>query len=794
MKLPALILSAAVSLHAQQPPSIVPAGADGKPLNLGFESGTIDGWTIEGDAFANQPIEGDTVVKRREDMKSGHAGKYWAGSFERTRTDDGVGTLTSVPFRATQPWGSFLIGGGDWPETRVEVVTKDDNKVIHTARGVQQEAMQRSLVDLTKVQGRDIYIRVVDQKKGHWGHVNFDDFVFHPERPTFARAASLTPALSLDAVEHAGLSAEKAVEVATVPEGYELKVFAAEPDIINPVSFALDDRARVWAVEGMTYPNRAKDGEGKDRVIVFEDTDGDGKHDKRTVFMEGLNLVSGIEVGHGGVYLGAAPYLHFVPVKDWENPKPAGPMETLLDGWGFQDTHETLNSFRWGPDGWLYGCHGVFTHSNVGKPGAPDTERQKINAGIWRFHPIDKKFEVYAHGTSNPWGIDWNAEGDLFAEACVIPHLFHIIPGARYHRQAGAHFNKFTFDDIKTIADHRHYLGGNPHGGNNKSDAAGGGHAHAGLAILQHPSWPEKLRGGVIMGNIHGARINMDILERKGSGYVGKHGPDFINFHDKGSQIVDIREGPEGTLFMIDWYDLNQCHHNQRNKHEYTTGRVYRLAKKGAKLSPVNLAKMSHEELGKTVLGADPVRAKFAGRMLIERMSEVGAQMEIAKAVHNLGEKTPETGADRAATRRFRQLLFSVMARIEPGQRKGVMTRQWFENLAESDGWFVWRAAEDPYFHEHALAVYPALAAKTKDPVIRLALASACQRLTLEQRKPIVMALLAREEDKDDHNLPLMYWYAAEPLGADPVVAADLLGACKIPKVQEYLARRMAEK
>jgi hypothetical protein len=124
----------------------------------------------------------------------------------------------------------------------------------------------------------------------------------------------------------------RSAQVAIVPEGYELKAFAAEPDIINPVSFALDDRARVWAVEGMTYPNRAKEGQGKDRVLVFEDTDGDGKHDKRTVFMEGLNLVSGIEVGNGGVYIGAAPYVHFVPVKDWNEPKPAGPMETLLDG------------------------------------------------------------------------------------------------------------------------------------------------------------------------------------------------------------------------------------------------------------------------------------------------------------------------------------------------------------------------------------------------------------------------------------------------------------------------------
>src|SRR5262249_28376732 len=153
----------------------------------------------------------------------------------------------------------------------------------------------------------------------------------------------------------------------------------------------LDDRGRVWVVEGNTYPIRRQpreanspfvaDGIQGDRILIFEDTDGDGHFDKRTVFMEGLNLVSGIEVGFGGVWIGAAPYFMYVPMKD---DRPTGPPQILLDGWGYQDTHETLNSFIWGPDGWLYGCHGVFTHSRVGKPGTPDKERVLINAGIWR--------------------------------------------------------------------------------------------------------------------------------------------------------------------------------------------------------------------------------------------------------------------------------------------------------------------------------------------------------------------------------------------------------------------------
>ena len=124
-------------------------------------------------------------------------------------------------------------------------------------------------------------------------------------------------------------------------------------------------------------------------------------------------MISGLEVGYGGVWIGAAPYFQFIPDAN-DDLVPDGPAQTLLDGWGYQDTHETLNAFTWGPDGWLYGCHGVFTHSRVGKPGTPDNERVPMNAGVWRFHPLRKEFEVFAWGTSNPWGVDFNDHGQAY--------------------------------------------------------------------------------------------------------------------------------------------------------------------------------------------------------------------------------------------------------------------------------------------------------------------------------------------------------------------------------------------
>ena len=295
--------------------------------------------------------------------------------------------------------------------------------VIAKASGDDTEDMSRVAFDLTPHLGKEIFIRLVDDDTRGWGHVNFDDFRLHDQKPEVAKRADVP-----DAFLHAGLSPEEAAKAMTVPEGFKVTLFAGEPDVHQPIAFAIDDRGRLWVAEAYSYPIRVPDDKARDQILIFEDADGDGKFDTRKVFADKLNLVSGIELGYGGVWVGAAPNFLFIPDKDGDD-KPDGPPQILLDGWGWQDTHETLNTFTWGPDGWLYGCHGVFTHSKVGKPGTPDKERMPINAGIWRYHPTRHKFEVFAEGTSNPWGIDFDEHGQLFVTACVIPHLYHVIQG-----------------------------------------------------------------------------------------------------------------------------------------------------------------------------------------------------------------------------------------------------------------------------------------------------------------------------------------------------------------------------
>src|SRR5215213_577573 len=160
-----------LTLSAQ---GVLPVGKDGQPLNLDFETGTLKDWTAEGDAFKDQPIKGDTVSPRRGDMKSRHQGQFWIGGYEKFG-DKPTGTLTSVPFKVTHPWGSFLVGGGPHTlETCVEIVS--GKEVIFRASGTEAEDMSRVAVDLAKHKDKEIFIRIVDKHTWHWGHINFDDF------------------------------------------------------------------------------------------------------------------------------------------------------------------------------------------------------------------------------------------------------------------------------------------------------------------------------------------------------------------------------------------------------------------------------------------------------------------------------------------------------------------------------------------------------------------------------------------------------------------------------------------
>ncbi len=755
------------------PDGVFPTNAKGEPLNFGFETGTLKDWTATGNAFKGTPVSGDVVAARRGDMKSHHAGRFWVGTFE-AGGDEPRGTLTSVPFVVTKPYASFLVGGGAFADTCVEIVRADTNRVIEKISGEDVEDMKRVAVDLRAHVGKEIYVRLVDQAVVGWGHINFDDFRLHDAKPNVAPRLNA----SRDVYQHAGLPPAEAAAAMTVPDGFKVTLFAGEPDVHQPIAFTIDERGRLWVAEAFSYPIRRPAGQARDRIVIFEDTNNDGKFDTQKVFAEGLNLVSGLEVGFGGVWVGAAPEFLFIADANHDD-KADGPPKVLLNGWGYQDTHETLNTFAWGPDGWLYGCHGVFTHSLVGKPGAPDSERLPINAGIWRYHPTKHIFEVFCNGTSNPWGIDFDAHGQAFLTSCVIPHLYQVIPGARYERQAGPHFNPFTYDDIKTIADHRHYLGANPHGGNGRSDAAGGGHAHSGALIYQGDAWPATYRGSIFMNNIHGARLNRDTLTPKGSGFVGSHAPDFLLANDTWSQILNLRSGPDGNVFMIDWYDGQQCHERDPNKHDRSNGRIYKITYGEPKAVNIDLGKADDATLIRYLSHPNSWHSRTARRLLQER----GAKPETLNGLLKLAFEGENENARLNG-------LWALGSTVEL-DAVGGLTKL-------SDGTpheVAWKVRLLLQTNKPGVEIFGALAnlAKTADsPVVRLALASGLQRMPLEARWAVAEALLTHSEDSGDMNIPYLLWYGVEPLATvDAKRFLTMAVHGKIGMVRDFAIRRV---
>ena len=624
-----------------------------------------------------------------------------------------------------------------------------------------------------------------------------------------------------------GLSPEEAAANMTVPDGFKVTLAAGEPLVHQPVAFTIDHRGRLWVAEAYTYPNRAKDGEGKDKIIILEDTDGDGLFENRKVFIEGLNLVSGLELGFGGVWVGAAPYLLFIPDADgndvpdkalnsrqapnvlFPQDVPAG-ATVLLDGFGWQDTHETLNSFIWGPDGWLYGCHGVFTHSKVGKPGTADQDRQGLNAGVWRYHPTKHQFEVFSHGTSNPWGVDFNDRGHAFITACVIPHLWHMVQGGRYHRQGGQHFNPHTFEDIKTIADHAHYVGKladhawwghEPHAPADTL-AAGGGHAHCGAMIYLGDNWPASYRNQIFMHNVHGNRINECLLERSGSGYIGKRAPDTLIANDRWFRGINMKYGPDGSVYLIDWYDKNACHRTNPEIWDRTNGRVYNLSYQGNESPGQNgiqssLKKLSGKDLNELVTLLEHPNEWYV-RMARRRLQETVALSETgatSRTASNELKSVLSKKLDQSESIPQKLRILWTMHSLFGSDHNTTMRLLSMSGPQNEDlrAWAIQLTLEDRVVSADELAKLVELAKTDPSPVVRLYLASALQRLPLEQRWSLAEALVGRADDADDHNLPLVVWYGVEPLvELDANRAIAIAKGAKLERVARFLVRRAA--
>ncbi len=350
------------------------------------------------------------------------------------------------------------------------------------------------------------------------------------------------------------LSPQEAIAKMQVPPGFTVELVAAEPQVVNPTAMCFDARGRIWVCESLEYPRRSP-GPGRDRIKVLEDTDGDGRVDRVSVFAEGLNIPSAIAVGYGGVWVANSPDILFL--QDTDGDGRADRREVVVSGFGRDDTHELPNSFTWGPDGWLYGLNGVFNRSRIEQAG----RTYEFTCAMFRIHPRTRRFELFAEGTSNPWGIAFDPLGNAFVSACVIDHLWHIAETGYYHRQAGA-YPPFTWK-IGSIVEHRHQKA-----------------AYCGLHYLESDVYPAAYNRRLYMGNIHGNCINVDRLHRRGSTYRATGEPDFLTANDAWFMPVDQKTGPDGCLYILDWYDRYHCYQDANRDPQgidRLRGRIYRI-------------------------------------------------------------------------------------------------------------------------------------------------------------------------------------------------------------------------
>lgn len=611
----------------------------------------------------------------------------------------------------------------------------------------------------------------------------------------------------------------EALKLLELPQGFQASLFAAEPDVHQPIAVTTDARGRLWVAECYTYSDRQENYNTQlnDRIVIFEDVDHDGVFDTKKVFWDQAKKLTSIEVGFGGVWATAAPNLVFIPDADQDD-VPDGEPIVLLDGFeGDVIRHNIVNGLRWGPDGWLYGRHGIQATSLVGPPDATESQRTPMNCAIWRIHPIDHTFEIVAQGGTNPWGFDFDEHGEMFMINTVIGHLFHVVPSARYRRMYGAHFNPHTYQVIEQTADHFHWdvsaegwADAKTAALSDGTDLAGGGHAHCGLMIYQGANWPREFHNKLLTANFHGRRINSDSIHREGNSYVAHHGPDYFKSGDPWFRGVELISGPDGGVYVLDWSDIGECHEND-GIHR-TSGRIFKISY-GQPVSPgpIDLNRSSDQELIGMLAHKNQWFVRKARRLLQQRAVEL---MEMQREISAGEEQDALNSAEIALDVLSRGLREAYQAAPDANVKLRILWAYYScgldinHELLNQEQWLIQRLGENNE-HLRAWAVrlladgvnrpsqavaqrFRELAAHDPSGLVRLYIASSLPRFGSDDAFRIANALATHATDANDRVQPKLIWFGIEPLVTSHVDASIRLARqTQIPLLRRNIARRI---
>ena len=624
-------------------------------------------------------------------------------------------------------------------------------------------------------------------------------------------AAAIFVAAGAASAHAQGASPADAVKKMTVAPGFEVSLVASEPLMAQPVCIEIDDRGRLWVVQYLQYPNPAglkrvkvdrysrtvydkvpepppHGPRGADRVTILEDTNGDGAADRAHDFINGLNLATSIVFGHGGVFVMQAPYLLFYPDRNGDDMPDSDP-EVLLSGFGIEDAQSFANALIWGPDGWLYGCQGSTVTAVV--------RGIEFQQAIWRYHPVTRRFELFAEGGGNMWGLDYDRDGNLFSStnggggapqrhsdlprpypgAYVNFRMFHMVQGGFYAKAFAKHgelHNPHAYGYFERVPAPAYH---------------GGLHVTTGGTLYQGDSFPPEFRGRFLGNDLLAHRVQWHDLAPWGTTYQAKHGGDFLIANDTWFAPSDLVTGPDGAIYVADWADQRMSHPDPDAEWDRTNGRVYRIQWSAApgKSATASLASVLKGEAA-SLSGLSGARlVELLGHpnnWIVRRARRILTERRDAATYPELRDKIARGGDDQSALESFWTLHGAG------GAGESYLRDQLLHAAPRIRRWAVRFLGDDEKVSEPTENALIALATAEPDAAVRSQLASTAARLAPAAGLRVAQRLTLQNRDRDDPHIPLLLWWAVERHAVGAMAAS--LELFNTPAVwQSALAREM---